>query len=223
MNRTPKLFVSTMIAAAGAVTALSLSATASAEPIPPAPAPPNPGAALLSQLSTVQAAAPQLMQSLASVMSEHRHTGRCEACDTSSWRHRVVDAARSAHDACVPGASCRARSSGRARRRVGSRQRALVADLGTSCAAVQHSRAGLVASRRNVAARSDRPCGDGTRGTARDRTRTGRTSGTRTGRARRCGTGVGRACRCHTGSRGTRSRHSGAAVGGSAQRAAVTH
>ena len=62
MNRTRKLFVSTMIAAAGAVTALALSATASAEPVPPAPIPPNPGAQLLSQLSTVGAAAPQLMQ-----------------------------------------------------------------------------------------------------------------------------------------------------------------
>ena len=69
MNRTRKLLVSTMIAAAGAVsTALTLSGTAAADPATPAP-PVNPGAELLTQLSNVQAAAPQLMQSIASAMS----------------------------------------------------------------------------------------------------------------------------------------------------------
>ena len=70
MNRTGKLLASTMIAAAGAVsTALALSATAAAEPAAPAPARRIPGLQLLSQLSNVQAAAPQLMQSIASALS----------------------------------------------------------------------------------------------------------------------------------------------------------
>ena len=67
MNRTRKVFVSTMIAAAGAVSALALSGTASADPVPAPPV--NPGAQLLTSLSTVGSAAPQLMQSLATAMS----------------------------------------------------------------------------------------------------------------------------------------------------------
>ena len=69
MKRTGKLLVSTMIAAAGAVsTALALSTTAAAEPAPPAN-PGVPGMEILSQLSNVQAAAPQVIQSIASALA----------------------------------------------------------------------------------------------------------------------------------------------------------
>jgi hypothetical protein len=70
MYRTRKLFVSTMIAAAGAVsTALMLSPTASADPVAPVAPAPNPGAELLTQLSSIGSAAPQLIQGLATAMS----------------------------------------------------------------------------------------------------------------------------------------------------------
>ena len=69
MKRTGKLLVSTMIAAAGAVsTALALSTTAAAEPAPPTN-PGVPGMEILSQLSNVQAAAPQVIQSIASALA----------------------------------------------------------------------------------------------------------------------------------------------------------
>ena len=90
MYRTRKLLVSTMIAAAGAVTALALSATASAEPAPPAP-PVNPGAQLLSQLSTVgRRAAVDTEPRVGHV--RHRHPGSCSghACPR---RHGVADPA----------------------------------------------------------------------------------------------------------------------------------
>ena len=67
MNRTRKLLVSTMIAAAGAASALALSGTAAADPV--APAPVNPGTQLLTSLGSMGSAAPQLMQTLASAMS----------------------------------------------------------------------------------------------------------------------------------------------------------
>ena len=67
MNRTRKLLVSTMIAAAGAASALALSGTAAADPVVPAPV--NPGTQLLTSLGSMGSAAPQLMQTLASAMS----------------------------------------------------------------------------------------------------------------------------------------------------------
>src|SRR4029078_8012460 len=67
MNRTRKLLVSTMIAAAGAASALALSGTAAADPV--APAPVNPGPQRLPSRGSMGSAAPQLMQTLASSMS----------------------------------------------------------------------------------------------------------------------------------------------------------
>jgi hypothetical protein len=66
MHRTRKLFATTMIAAAGAVSAaVAFSASATAQPAPapaPAPAPQIPGLPFLQQLATNPAAATQLMQ-----------------------------------------------------------------------------------------------------------------------------------------------------------------
>lgn len=69
MHRTRKLFATTMIAAAGAVSAaVAFSATAVAQPAPaPAPAPEIPGLPMLQQLAANPAAAAQLMQSFAGV------------------------------------------------------------------------------------------------------------------------------------------------------------
>ncbi len=72
MHSARKVFATSMIAAAGAVAAaLMLSATASAEPIPapPAPAPAMPNMPFLNQLAGLPAAAPQLIQGLASAFT----------------------------------------------------------------------------------------------------------------------------------------------------------
>ncbi|VEG57271.1 Uncharacterised protein [Mycolicibacterium aurum] len=70
MHRTRKLFATTMIAAAGAVSAaVAFSAAAVAQPAPaPAPAPAVPGLPFLQQLAANPAAATQLMQTFANVM-----------------------------------------------------------------------------------------------------------------------------------------------------------
>ncbi|KWX67201.1 hypothetical protein [Mycobacterium sp. NAZ190054] len=70
MHRTRKLFATTMIAAAGAVSAaMALSATASAQPAPaPAPAPEVPGLPFLQQLAANPAAATQIVQGFANMM-----------------------------------------------------------------------------------------------------------------------------------------------------------
>lgn len=72
MHRTRKLFATTMIAAAGAVTAaLAFSPAAAAQPAPapaPAPAPEFPGLPMLQQLAANPAAATQLMQSFAGIL-----------------------------------------------------------------------------------------------------------------------------------------------------------
>ena len=72
MHRTGKLFATTMIAAAGAVSAaLALSPSAAAQPAPapaPAPAPGVPGLPFLQQLAANPAAATQLMQTFASAL-----------------------------------------------------------------------------------------------------------------------------------------------------------
>lgn len=70
MHRTRKLFASTIIAAAGAVSAAAaFSATATAQPAPaPAPAPQIPGLPFLQQLAANPAAATQLMQGFANIM-----------------------------------------------------------------------------------------------------------------------------------------------------------
>ncbi len=68
MHRTRKLFATTMIAAAGAVSAaVAFSATATAQPAP-APAPEIPGLPFLQQLAANPAAATQLMQGFANLM-----------------------------------------------------------------------------------------------------------------------------------------------------------
>ncbi|PRC45535.1 hypothetical protein C6A85_94670, partial [Mycobacterium sp. ITM-2017-0098] len=61
MHRTRKLFATTMIAAAGAVSAsVAFSAAAAAQPAPaPAPAPAVPGLPMLQQLAANPAAAAQ--------------------------------------------------------------------------------------------------------------------------------------------------------------------
>nr|WP_090339393.1 hypothetical protein [Mycolicibacterium malmesburyense]CRL67678.1 hypothetical protein CPGR_00542 [Mycolicibacterium malmesburyense] len=70
MHSTGKLFATTMIAAAGAVSAaLALSATASAQPAAPAPAPSVPGLPLIQQLASNPAAATQLMQGVTSLLN----------------------------------------------------------------------------------------------------------------------------------------------------------
>jgi hypothetical protein len=70
MLSTRKFFATTMIAAAGAVSAaLALSATATAEPAPPPPSPALPGLPFIQQLVANPAAASQLMQGLATVLS----------------------------------------------------------------------------------------------------------------------------------------------------------
>ncbi|MFB1297755.1 hypothetical protein ACAG24_019755 [Mycobacterium sp. pW049] len=70
MHRTPKLFATTMIAAAGAVSAaVAFSASATAQPAPaPAPAPEIPGLPFLQQLAANPAAATQLMQGFTNLM-----------------------------------------------------------------------------------------------------------------------------------------------------------
>ncbi|MGP4058918.1 hypothetical protein ACTWP6_29595 [Mycobacterium sp. 4D054] len=72
MHRTRKLFATSMIAAAGAVSAaVALSASASAQPAPapaPAPAPEVPGLPFLQQLAANPAAATQIMQGFANMM-----------------------------------------------------------------------------------------------------------------------------------------------------------
>lgn len=70
MHGTRKLFATTIIAAAGAVSAaVALSATATAQPAPaPAPAPEIPGLPFLQQLAANPAAATQLMQGFANIM-----------------------------------------------------------------------------------------------------------------------------------------------------------
>ena len=70
MHSTRKLFATTMIAAAGAVTAaLALSATAAAQPAAPAPTPGVPGLPFIQQLASNPAAATQLMQGFTSLMN----------------------------------------------------------------------------------------------------------------------------------------------------------
>ena len=70
MHRTTKLLATTMIAAAGAITAaLTLSATAAAEPAAPPTIPGTPGLPFIDQLASAPALAPQLLQSLASVLA----------------------------------------------------------------------------------------------------------------------------------------------------------
>lgn len=72
MHRTGKLFATTMIAAAGAVSAaVALSASAAAQPAPapaPGPAPQVPGLPFLQQLAANPDAATQLMQGFANLM-----------------------------------------------------------------------------------------------------------------------------------------------------------
>jgi hypothetical protein len=69
MHKTGKLFATTMIAAAGAVsTALMLSGTAAADPAA-APAPGIPGLPFIQQLASNPAAANQLMQGFTSLLS----------------------------------------------------------------------------------------------------------------------------------------------------------
>ena len=64
MHRTTKLLATTMIAAAGAITAaLTLSATAAAEPAAPPTIPGVPGLPFIDQLASAPAVAPQLLQS----------------------------------------------------------------------------------------------------------------------------------------------------------------
>ncbi|MGV0793434.1 hypothetical protein [Mycolicibacterium sp. XJ1819] len=68
MHSTGKLFATTMIAAAGAVSAaLALSATAGAQPAPTPPAPAVPGLPFLQQLAN-PAAATQLMQGVTTLL-----------------------------------------------------------------------------------------------------------------------------------------------------------
>ncbi|HEX2285574.1 MAG TPA: hypothetical protein VHI10_12265, partial [Mycobacterium sp.] len=69
MHSTRKMFATTMIAAAGAVSAaLALSATASAQPAAPAPSPAVPGLPFIQQLASNPAAATQLMQGFTSLL-----------------------------------------------------------------------------------------------------------------------------------------------------------
>lgn len=65
-----KAFAASMIAGAGAVaTALMLSPSAVAEPAPPPPAPAMPNIPFMNQLAGLPAAAPQLIQGLASAFT----------------------------------------------------------------------------------------------------------------------------------------------------------
>lgn len=70
MHRTRKLFATTIIAAAGAVSAaVAFSASATAQPAPaPAPAPEIPGLPFLQQLAANPAAATQLMQGFTNLL-----------------------------------------------------------------------------------------------------------------------------------------------------------
>ncbi|MDZ4236434.1 MAG: hypothetical protein U1C73_22375, partial [Dietzia sp.] len=83
MHRTGKLFATTMIAAAGAVSAaLALSTSAAAQPAPapaPVPAPEVPGLPFLQQLAANPAAATQLMQTFATVMGNAAPTAATAA------------------------------------------------------------------------------------------------------------------------------------------------
>ena len=83
MHRTPKLFATTMIAAAGVVSAaVAFSASASAQPAPaPAPAPEIPGLPFLQQLAANPAAATQLMQGFANLMG---NAGTAPAATTAT-------------------------------------------------------------------------------------------------------------------------------------------
>lgn len=70
MHITGKLFVTTMIAASGAVTAaVTLSGTAAAQPAAPAPTPGVPGLPFIQQLASNPAAATQLMQGVTSLLN----------------------------------------------------------------------------------------------------------------------------------------------------------
>src|SRR5690349_4582336 len=74
VSPTRKAFAASMIAGAGAVaTALMLSPAAAAEPIPappaPVPAPAAPNLPFVNQLASLPAAAPQLIQGLASAFT----------------------------------------------------------------------------------------------------------------------------------------------------------
>ena len=70
MHSTGKLFATTMIAAAGAVSAaLALSGTAAAQPAAPAPTPGVPGLPFIQQLASNPAAATQLMQGFTSLLN----------------------------------------------------------------------------------------------------------------------------------------------------------
>ena len=91
MHRTGKLFATTMIAAAGAVSAaLALSATAAAQPAAPAPTPGVPGLPFIQQLAANPAAATQLMQGFTSMLGTppprrpHRRTGHTAPAATAS-------------------------------------------------------------------------------------------------------------------------------------------
>ncbi|KXW64850.1 hypothetical protein MPHL43070_21905, partial [Mycolicibacterium phlei DSM 43070] len=70
MHSTGKLLATTMLAAAGAVSAaVAFSATAAAQPAAPAPAPSVPGIPIVEQLATNPAAAQQLVQGFTSLLS----------------------------------------------------------------------------------------------------------------------------------------------------------
>ena len=206
MNRLRNLFVPTMIAAAGAVTALSLSATASADPVP---APPNPGAQLLTQLSTVGAAAPQLMQTLASSMSGASAPAATAATPATPPPGATASLTlpQTPTLPTAPAAACRSCGTRRSGRRVGPGQRYFVAHLGAARPAVECRRAGRVASERLVRTRTDGTRGDGAGGdarTPRNGTRSGRTGpGTRcTDRRRTCCRGTGSSCHPRRSGRG---------------------
>ncbi|MDA2892807.1 hypothetical protein PDG61_17940 [Mycolicibacterium sp. BiH015] len=84
MHRTRKLFATTIIAAAGAVSAaVAFSASATAQPAPaPAPAPEIPGLPFLQQLAANPAAATQLMQGFTNLLGNAGATPAATATTT---------------------------------------------------------------------------------------------------------------------------------------------
>ncbi len=142
MHSTRKLAATTMIAAAGAVTAaVALSATAGAQPAAPAPTPGVPGLPFIQQLASNPAMATQLVQGFTSMLNTAatpRRTGRA-AADGDRIDHASADSA---------GTACRNRSdqrSGCARDQPGR-----PADAGR----VAPERSGLVDARGSAVGRS---------------------------------------------------------------------
>ena len=143
MHSTRKLFATTMIAAAGAVTAaLAFSGTAAAQPAAPAPAPGLPGLPFIQQLASNPAAASQLMQGFTSLLST-------AASPPGRSGHTSADRDRVGHPSAAAGSAARCRRSaqhtGRTRDRPGQP---------AAAGSVDPERSGLVDTRRYAVGRS---------------------------------------------------------------------